>query len=179
MLNTVHTTLRLRKLNTQQSPATLDLCLRETGSYSTLKWKPAFKSSSGFEWFFEKFCFSWRISLHGRPNRRLSMVWTHGVDAADYRIKWLVLFSGVNLLSHIDSMQQKYGQIQWTIMSSFCYCFSFLIFIFHLQIEAKVLLSRFLQTFKFSLVPGQSRKVRERITIRPKDGVMCTLTKRH
>lgn len=34
------------------------------------------------------------------------------------------------------------------------------------QIEAKVLLSRFLQTFKFSLVPGQSRKVRERITIR-------------
>jgi len=47
------------------------------------------------------------------------------------------------------------------------------------QIEAKVLLSRFLQTFKFSLVPGQSRTYRERVTIRPKDGVMCTLTKRH
>ncbi|XP_078374662.1 cholesterol 24-hydroxylase-like [Oculina patagonica] len=46
------------------------------------------------------------------------------------------------------------------------------------QIEAKVLLSRFLQTFKFSLVPGQSRKVLERVTLRPKDGVMCTLTKR-
>lgn len=47
------------------------------------------------------------------------------------------------------------------------------------QIEAKVMLSRFLQTFKFSLVPGQSRKVLERLTIRPKDGVMCILTKRH
>jgi len=47
------------------------------------------------------------------------------------------------------------------------------------QIEAKVLMSRFLQTFKFSLVPGQSRKYLERVTIRPKDGVMCTLTKRH
>ncbi|KAM7429821.1 hypothetical protein ABFA07_019388 [Porites harrisoni] len=47
------------------------------------------------------------------------------------------------------------------------------------QIEAKVLLSRFLQTFKFSLVPGQSRDVLERVTLRPKDGVMCTLTKRN
>jgi len=47
------------------------------------------------------------------------------------------------------------------------------------QIEAKVLLSRFLQTFKFSLVPGQSRQVLERVTLRPKDGVMCTLIKRH
>ncbi|KAL9970601.1 hypothetical protein ACROYT_G023006 [Oculina patagonica] len=47
------------------------------------------------------------------------------------------------------------------------------------QIEAKVLLSRFLQTFKFSLVPGQSRQALERVTLRPKDGVMCTLTKRH
>jgi len=46
------------------------------------------------------------------------------------------------------------------------------------QIEAKVLLSRFLQTFKFSLVPGQSRKILERTTLRPKDGVICTLTKR-
>ncbi|XP_020609150.1 cholesterol 24-hydroxylase-like [Orbicella faveolata] len=46
------------------------------------------------------------------------------------------------------------------------------------QIEAKILLSRFLQTFKFSLVPGQSGEVIERLTIRPKDGVMCTLTKR-
>ncbi|XP_022793241.1 cholesterol 24-hydroxylase-like isoform X2 [Stylophora pistillata] len=47
------------------------------------------------------------------------------------------------------------------------------------QIEAKVLLSRFLQTFKFSLVPGQSRDVLERGTLRPKDGVRCTLTRRH
>ncbi|RMX49247.1 hypothetical protein pdam_00013570 [Pocillopora damicornis] len=47
------------------------------------------------------------------------------------------------------------------------------------QIEAKVLLSRFLQTFKFSLVPDQSRAVLERGTLRPKDGVKCTLTKRH
>jgi len=46
------------------------------------------------------------------------------------------------------------------------------------QIEAKVLLSRFLQMFKFSLVPGQSRKVVERGTVRPKDGVICTLNKR-
>ncbi|KAL9970605.1 hypothetical protein ACROYT_G023010 [Oculina patagonica] len=46
------------------------------------------------------------------------------------------------------------------------------------QIEAKVLMSRFLQTFKFSLVPGQSRNVLERGTLRPKDGVMCTLIKR-
>ncbi|XP_068697552.1 cholesterol 24-hydroxylase-like [Montipora foliosa] len=45
-------------------------------------------------------------------------------------------------------------------------------------IEAKVILSRFLQTFKFSLVPGQSRKVRRSVTVRPEDGVMCTLTKR-
>jgi len=47
------------------------------------------------------------------------------------------------------------------------------------QIEAKVLLSRFLQTFKFSLAPGQSRQVLEKVTLRPKDGVICTLTKRH
>ncbi|XP_022793261.1 cholesterol 24-hydroxylase-like [Stylophora pistillata] len=47
------------------------------------------------------------------------------------------------------------------------------------QIEAKVLLSRFLQTFKFSLVPGQSRDILERVSLRPKDGVMCTLTRRN
>ncbi|KAK3721612.1 hypothetical protein QZH41_008286 [Actinostola sp. cb2023] len=47
------------------------------------------------------------------------------------------------------------------------------------QIEAKVLLSRFIQTFKFRLVPGQTKEIVDRVTIRPRDGVICTLIKRH
>ncbi|XP_031554027.1 cholesterol 24-hydroxylase-like [Actinia tenebrosa] len=47
------------------------------------------------------------------------------------------------------------------------------------QIEAKVILSRFIQTFKFRLVPGQTKQITEKMTIRPRDGVICTLVPRH
>ena len=121
----IHIKLRLRKLKRQQSLLILDdLCLRKTRSCSTLKWKPAFTYSSGLERVFEKFCFSWRISLDSRPNCRSKaalFLW-HSVDATDYRnckaglLKWLVLFLGIQLISYTDSIQQKDSQIYWTII---------------------------------------------------------------
>lgn len=46
------------------------------------------------------------------------------------------------------------------------------------QIEAKVILSRFIQTFNYKLVPGQTKAIVDRLTIRPRDGVICTLAKK-
>ena len=46
------------------------------------------------------------------------------------------------------------------------------------QFETKVILARLLQTFKFELLPGQTLKSVEQMTIRPQDGVRCTLTLR-
>ena len=46
------------------------------------------------------------------------------------------------------------------------------------QIQSKMLIARLLQTFKVKLLPGQDLKQVEHLTLRPKDGVRCTLTLR-
>lgn len=46
------------------------------------------------------------------------------------------------------------------------------------QFETKVILARLLQTFNLDLLPGQTLESVEQMTIRPKDGVLCTLTLR-
>ena len=46
------------------------------------------------------------------------------------------------------------------------------------QFEAKVLMARVLREFKFELLPGQTADVIENLTLRPRDGVICTLTHR-
>ena len=46
------------------------------------------------------------------------------------------------------------------------------------QFEAKVLMARVLQEFKFEILPGQTAQTEENVTIRPRDGVICTLTPR-
>ncbi|KAM7427538.1 hypothetical protein ABFA07_021344 [Porites harrisoni] len=47
------------------------------------------------------------------------------------------------------------------------------------QFEAKVVMSRALREFKFEILPGQTAKVEENITLRPRDGVICSLTQRY
>ena len=42
-------------------------------------------------------------------------------------------------------------------------------------IEAKVVLTRLLRVFRFSLVDGQTKSMTTRIIVRPTDGVICTL----
>ena len=46
------------------------------------------------------------------------------------------------------------------------------------QFEAKVLIARVLQEFKFEILPGQTAETEENVTSRPRDGVICTLTPR-
>ena len=46
------------------------------------------------------------------------------------------------------------------------------------QFEAKVLMARVLQEFKFELLPGQTAAMEENVTLRPRDGIICTLTPR-
>ena len=46
------------------------------------------------------------------------------------------------------------------------------------QFEAKVLMARLLREFKFEILPGQTDQVEENLTLKPRDGVMCTLTQR-
>ena len=46
------------------------------------------------------------------------------------------------------------------------------------KFESKVILARVLRKFQFQLLPGQTAKMEERVTIAPKDGVMCQVTKR-
>ena len=46
------------------------------------------------------------------------------------------------------------------------------------QFEAKVLMARVLREFKFELLPGQTAEINENLTLRPRDGVICTLTHR-
>ncbi|XP_032631177.1 cholesterol 24-hydroxylase [Chelonoidis abingdonii] len=43
------------------------------------------------------------------------------------------------------------------------------------QMEAKVVMAKLLQRFEFQLVPGQSFKILDTGTFRPKDGVVCIL----
>ena len=46
------------------------------------------------------------------------------------------------------------------------------------QFEAKVVMARLLKEFKFELVPGQTAAIEERLTLRPRDGVVCVVTRR-
>ncbi|XP_053331112.1 cholesterol 24-hydroxylase-like [Spea bombifrons] len=46
------------------------------------------------------------------------------------------------------------------------------------QLEAKVVLSKLIQRFEFELVPGQSFDIMDTGTLRPRDGVVCTLKSR-
>ncbi|XP_078418090.1 cholesterol 24-hydroxylase-like [Cetorhinus maximus] len=46
------------------------------------------------------------------------------------------------------------------------------------QMEAKVILCKFLQRFEFQLMPGQTYEILDTGTLRPRDGVVCTLTPR-
>ena len=46
------------------------------------------------------------------------------------------------------------------------------------KFESKVVMARVLQKFKFKLLPGQTARVEERLTITPRDGVMCEVLKR-
>ena len=47
-----------------------------------------------------------------------------------------------------------------------------------LQMESKVLLAKFVQRFNFNLDMSQSFDILEATTLRPKEGVLCTLTPR-
>ncbi|XP_065449661.1 cholesterol 24-hydroxylase isoform X6 [Chrysemys picta bellii] len=46
------------------------------------------------------------------------------------------------------------------------------------QMEAKVVMAKLLQRFEFQLVPGQSFKILDTGTLKPKDGVVCILKPR-
>ena len=47
------------------------------------------------------------------------------------------------------------------------------------QFEARVLMARLLQEFELTLLPGQSEiKHEEKLTLRPKGGVLCTIKRR-
>ncbi|XP_019738247.1 cholesterol 24-hydroxylase [Hippocampus comes] len=46
------------------------------------------------------------------------------------------------------------------------------------QMEAKVVMAKLLQRFDFALMPGQSFDIRDLGTLRPKGGVICTVTHR-
>lgn len=47
------------------------------------------------------------------------------------------------------------------------------------QFEARVLMARLLQEFEMTLLPGQNEiKHEERLTLRPKGGVLCTVKRR-
>ena len=41
--------------------------------------------------------------------------------------------------------------------------------------EAKVVLTRLLQVFQFSLVDGQTKSMTDRVIVKSRDGVICTL----
>lgn len=44
--------------------------------------------------------------------------------------------------------------------------------------ESKVVLARFLQHFRFKLLPGQTKRIHERGSLQPMDGVVCKLTEK-
>jgi cholesterol 24(S)-hydroxylase len=49
-------------------------------------------------------------------------------------------------------------------------------YLFLIQVEAKIILAKIMQRFNFELDPDQSFEIEERATLKPKGGVMCTLT---
>nr|UPI41565.1 CYP2 [Erythropodium caribaeorum] len=46
------------------------------------------------------------------------------------------------------------------------------------QIESKILLARILRKFSIQLVPGHTKKITQRITIQPREGIECSLKRR-
>ncbi|XP_028400472.1 cholesterol 24-hydroxylase-like [Dendronephthya gigantea] len=46
------------------------------------------------------------------------------------------------------------------------------------MMESKVILAKFLQTFTFQLLPGQTKRIHERGSLQPMDGVICKLSAR-
>ncbi|KAK3745519.1 hypothetical protein QZH41_009916 [Actinostola sp. cb2023] len=46
------------------------------------------------------------------------------------------------------------------------------------QFESKVVMARFLKKFHVTLCPGQTRTIKQQVTLQPRDGVMCTLVTR-
>ena len=46
------------------------------------------------------------------------------------------------------------------------------------MMESKVILAKFLKMFHFKLVPGQTKRIQERGSLHPMDGVVCTLSLR-
>ncbi|KAK3738847.1 hypothetical protein QZH41_015061 [Actinostola sp. cb2023] len=46
------------------------------------------------------------------------------------------------------------------------------------EFEAKVIMARLFQEFKLELVPGQTLAIVEQLTVRPRDGVKCVITRR-
>ena len=46
------------------------------------------------------------------------------------------------------------------------------------RFESKVILAKLLRKFQFSLVPGQTDRMEERLTLSPRDGVICEVTRR-
>ena len=46
------------------------------------------------------------------------------------------------------------------------------------KFESKVILARVLRKFQFKLLPGQTAKMEERLTLAPRDGVVCEVKKR-
>ena len=46
------------------------------------------------------------------------------------------------------------------------------------KFESKVILARLLQRFQFRLLPGQTNKMKTRLTITPQDGVICEVARR-
>ena len=46
------------------------------------------------------------------------------------------------------------------------------------KLETKVILAKLLRRFQFSLVPGQTSRMEERLTMSPRDGVICEVTRR-
>lgn len=47
------------------------------------------------------------------------------------------------------------------------------------QIEAKILIAKFLQNYEYKLSPGQCFDAAQELTLRPKDGVNCTISLRN
>ena len=46
------------------------------------------------------------------------------------------------------------------------------------KFESKVILAKLLQKFQFKLLPGQTDRMEVRVTITPRDGVMCEVARR-
>ena len=46
------------------------------------------------------------------------------------------------------------------------------------KFESKVILAKLLRKFQFALSPGQTSRMKARLTLTPRDGVMCMVTKR-